>query len=85
MASTSPSRQPGLGRCAVLRAASQGVSGTHASPKEDVVVRYGEERDFDVALEFLMLQPEVDSALVRGTSITKADWRRLHPELHDDL
>lgn len=32
-----------------------------------------------------MQQPEVQSALVRGKSITKADWQRLHPELYDDL
>ncbi len=49
-------------------------------------MRYGDEADFQgVALEFLMRQPEVLSALVRGTSLTKAQFWASHPELEDEL
>jgi hypothetical protein len=54
--------------------------------QEDVIVRYGEEADFTgIALEFLMRQEEVLSALVKGQSMTKAQFWASHPELlHDD-
>ncbi len=49
-------------------------------------MRYGEEADFTGAvLEFLMRQDEVLSALVKGQSITKAQFWASHPELRDEL
>ena len=50
-------------------------------------MRYGDAADFDgPVLEFLMRQPELRSALVRGESLTPAQYWALHPELaHDDL
>ena len=53
--------------------------------QEDIVVRYGDARDFDgVVLEFLMRQPEVSSALVRGSTLTKQQFWGSHPELAGD-
>ena len=49
------------------------------------MVRYGDARDFDaLVLEFLMRQPEVSSALVRGTALTKQQFWASHPELEYD-
>ena len=49
------------------------------------MVRYGDARDFDtLVLEFLMRQPEVSSALVRGTALTKQQYWASHPELEYD-
>ena len=54
--------------------------------QEDVVVRYGDDADFDgPVLEFLMRQAEVTSALVRGQAVTKAQFLAAHPELEDEL
>jgi hypothetical protein len=54
--------------------------------QEDVIVRYGDETDFTgVTLEFLMRQEEVLSALVKGQTVSKAQFWASHPELlHDD-
>ena len=49
------------------------------------MVRYGDARDFDgLVLEFLMRQPEVLSALVRGSTLTKRQFWASHPELQYD-
>ena len=48
-------------------------------------MRYGDERDFEgLVLEFLMRQPEVTSALVKGDTLTKQQFWASHPELLDD-
>ena len=53
--------------------------------QDDIVVRYGDARDFDnLVLEFLMRQPEVTSALVRGAALTKLQYWASHPELEYD-
>ena len=53
--------------------------------QEDVVVRYGEARDFEgPVMEFLMRQPEVASVLVRGESMSPAQFWAAHPELRQD-
>ena len=36
------------------------------------------------ALEFLFRQPEVQSALVRGQSMSRREYLAAHPELEDD-
>jgi hypothetical protein len=71
--------------------AEAGLRGKHVSfepageSAEDVVVRYGNARDFDgLVLEFLMRQPEVTSALVRGSTLTKRQFWASHPELSAD-
>ena len=49
------------------------------------MVRYGDERDFDgMVLEFLMRQPEVKDALVKGNTLTKQQFWAAHPELVED-
>ena len=53
--------------------------------QDDVVVRFGDPRDFDgLVLEFVMRQPEVTSALVRGSTVTKQQFWASHPELEHD-
>jgi hypothetical protein len=54
--------------------------------QEDVIVRYGDDADFDgPVMEFLMRQDEVISALVRGQPITKQQFRASNPDLADEL
>ena len=49
-------------------------------------MRYADDADFDgPVMEFLMRQDEVISALVRGQSITKQQFRASHPDLADEL
>jgi hypothetical protein len=77
-------------RTASARTQRQRAGGLTLQPalgtQEDVIVRYGEEADFTGAvLEFLMRQDEVLSALVKGQSITKAQFWASHPELRDEL
>ena len=48
-------------------------------------MRWADPRDFDgLVLEFLMRQPEVTSALVKGNTLTKKQFWASHPELQDD-
>lgn len=54
--------------------------------QEDIVVRYGDDADFDgPVMEFLMRQAEVSSALVRGHAITKAQYWANRPDPPDEL
>lgn len=71
--------------------AEAGLRGKHVTfepageSEDDIIVRYGEEQDFTgLVLEFLFRQDEVLSALVKGQSVSKAQFWATHPELLQD-
>ena len=86
-ASTCRLSPPGSRRCETQRFAFCAALSrvTTVRRQEDIVVRFGDPLDFDgLVLEFLMRQPEVLNALVKGSTLTKQQFWASHPELRDD-